>query len=300
MDITNVRTVKTVPVSVIIPCWQCADVVERAVASVASQRWKPAEVILADDASKDGTLLKLHDLQNRYGENWIKIIALKRNAGPAAARNAAWDAAKEKYIAFLDADDAWHPCKIEIQYAWMESHPNVVLTGHGFIRKSPLARTEFGKQSPDLKFTENYEVVKITPFRLLFSNRFFTRSVMLHRNLPFRFHPDKRRSEDYLLWLEIVLNGHSAWYIDAPMAYEYKAPFGEGGLTRNLSAMEAQELDTYRRLYRKGLLSAFSTCCLMMFSLVKYVRRAIINLTTNRHKFNHEKHERNESAKERK
>lgn len=289
MDISNgLGVLKTVPVSVIIPCWQCADTVERAVTSVASQRYRPAEVILADDASKDGTFPKLLELQKRYGKDWIKIIALERNAGTAAARNAAWNLAKEKYIAFLDADDAWHPRKIEIQYAWMECRPNVVLTGHAFVRESLLVpKPELGKKLSDLQLTSKYQSFRITPFRLLISNRFFTRSVMLHRNLRFRFHPSKRRSEDYLLWLEIVLNGHAAWYIDAPMAYEYKAPFGESGLTQNLSAMEKEELDVFRQLYRKKLLSAFSACCLMLFSLIKYLRRVMINLATNGHKFNH-------------
>ncbi len=293
MDINSrLRELKIAPVSVIIPCWQCAHTVERAVASVASQRSKPAEVILVDDASKDGTLPKLIELQERYGENWIQVIALDQNAGPAAARNAAWDLAKEKYIAFLDADDAWHPRKIETQYAWMESHPKVVLTGHAFVRKSshvflvPEARVE--KQVSDLKWIENCKTFQITPFHLLISNRFFTRSVMLRRDLPFRFHTGKRRSEDYLLWLETVLNGYSAWYIDAPMAYEYKAPFGESGLTRNLSAMEKEELDVFRQLYRKRLLSAFSACCLMLFSLIKYARRVVINFASNERKFSHE------------
>ncbi|MDM8549576.1 glycosyltransferase family 2 protein [Desulfobacterales bacterium HSG2] len=260
---------KTVPISVIIPCYNCADTIERAVNSVVSQTCRPAELVLTDDASNDSTLSKILELKERLGKEWIKVIALKHNSGPAAARNAAWDAADEKYLAFLDADDSWHPRKIEIQYSWMKRHPEVVLTGHRCIQAD--------NKAPDPRLPAmNWRFFQVRPVRLLISNKMLTRSVMLLRNLPYRFNINKRHAEDYLLWLEIVLNGYAAWYLDLPLGYSYKSPFGEGGLTGDLWKMEKGELDTFRRLYRKGLLSAFSTCCMTFFSLMKYMRRLLI------------------------
>lgn len=103
-----------------------------------------------------------------------------------------------------------------------------------------------------------------------------TRSVMLHRKLPFRFPEDKRFSEDYCLWLEMVLNGINAWYLDIPLAISFKAAYGEAGLSRDLVAMEKGELDTYQRLRRKKLLSSGLTIGLFGFSLIKHLRRMII------------------------
>jgi glycosyltransferase involved in cell wall biosynthesis len=71
-------------------------------------------VIVIDDASTDETLAKLMELRSRYGDGWIKVLRLGRNQGPATARNAGWMEAEKRYIAFIDADDAWHPRKIEI------------------------------------------------------------------------------------------------------------------------------------------------------------------------------------------
>jgi glycosyltransferase involved in cell wall biosynthesis len=119
-------------VSVVIPCYRCADTIERAVMSVAEQTLKPYEVILVEDCSGDYTLDVLYSLQSQFDVDWIKIIPLKVNSGPGTARNVGWNASQQDYIAFLDADDSWHPQKIEIQYGWMVKNSDVDMTGHDF------------------------------------------------------------------------------------------------------------------------------------------------------------------------
>ncbi len=260
---------KTASVSVIIPCFNCAGSVERAVLSVASQTCSAEEVILIDDASTDGTFPKLQELRSRYGENWIKVMGLKRNRGPATARNTGWEAAKGVYVAFLDADDAWHPKKVEIQNRWMSNHSNVALTGH------PCVRLEGELTTHSLPRT--WRARRIAPLPLLFSNRFLTRSVMMRRDMRLRFRSDKRYSEDYLLWLQVALGGHGAYYLDVPLGYVFKAPFGEGGLTARLWEMEKGELDTYWSLFKQGLLPFFLLPCVAFVSLAKFVRRQWIS-----------------------
>src|SRR5688500_1983375 len=105
-----------IPVSVILPCYNAQASVRRAVASVAAQSLRPAEVIAVDDASTDGTRETLAKLQGECEPGWLKVVRLERNGGPASARNAGWNLASARWIAFLDADDTWHPRKLEIQY----------------------------------------------------------------------------------------------------------------------------------------------------------------------------------------
>jgi len=119
-----------VAVSVVVPCYRCKETIERAVASVMGQTQVPAELILVDDQSGDGSLDLLKLIQSKYGCNQIKVVSLTVNQGAASARNAGWDVATQPYVAFLDADDAWHPLKIEIQLEWMLKHPGAALTGH--------------------------------------------------------------------------------------------------------------------------------------------------------------------------
>ena len=212
------------PVSVIIPCYRCAATIGRAVESAIKQTLPPEEILLVEDDSQDEgrTLATLYRLQaGLHDEVVIKVIPLPKNVGPGGARNAGWNEAQQPYLAFLDADDSWHPQKIEIQYTWMISHPDVALTGH----RSVIVRPD--EVPGDLP--EQFNVRPVAGRSLLISNCFPTRSVMLRRNMTNRFDPAKRYAEDYLLWLQIVFAGQSAYLFDLPMAFSYKADFGGGG-----------------------------------------------------------------------
>lgn len=261
------------PVSVVIPCFRCSETIDRAVASVYSQTLRPAEVILVEDCSGDGTLEKLHEVKGHYPEGWIKIIPMQRNSGPGMARNAGWEAAQYPYIAFLDADDAWHPQKIEIQYGWMDEHPEAVLTGHDCVQ---IAEGDW--KSLGTRFLpDEAKVVPISKVKMLLSSRMSTPSVMLRRDIQQRFAAGKCHSEDYLLWLEIICSGGAAYKIELPLAYLFKAPYGEGGLSAQLWSMEKGEIDTYRRVWRSGCVSFSAFVLLIAWSWVRFVRRVVLS-----------------------
>lgn len=259
------------PVSVIIPCYRCAGTIDRAVESVIRQTTPPEEILLVEDSSDDRgeTLASLYRLQQKHqGKAAIRVIPLSENGGPSGARNAGWEAARQPYLAFLDADDSWHPQKLEIQYQWMAGHPEVVLTGH----QSVWLRQ--GNIFPDLPGT--IQASAIGRARLLLSNCFPTRSVMLRRGIAYRFDPSRRYAEDYLLWLTIVLNGESAWLLGVPLACSYSADFGGVGLSGELWQMERGELGVYQQLCQDRLISRPALAGLMSLSLVKFLRRVVV------------------------
>lgn len=257
-----------VSVSTVIPCYRCTDTVRRAVESVAQQTLLPAEVILVDDGSTDNTLEVLFQLQRDYGRDWIEIIALEQNQGVSVARNTGWNAASQPYVAFLDADETWHPRKIELQYPVMKSHPDVALTGH--------SRQQIEADASFPTIPDNCSASSVTLYNLLLSNCFATSSVMLQRRLTQRFQPGKQHCEDFLLWLQIVLDGCTAWLLDCALAYCYKASFGEKGLSGDLWKMERGELDMYWQLCRDRSISPVACAGLTAWSLGKYLRRILI------------------------
>lgn len=259
------------PVSVIIPCYRCTETIARAVESVICQTLPPEEILLIEDGSDDGgeTFASLSRLQQIHQDKAsIKLIPLPENSGPSGARNAGWEVATQPYLAFLDADDSWHPQKLEIQYQWMAAHPKVMLTGHqsAWIRQ--------GNIFPGLPSV--IQARAIGRIQLLISNCFPTRSVMLRRSIACRFDPTRRYAEDYLLWLKIVLNGESAWLLGAPLAYSYNADFGGVGLSSELWKMEKGELGVYQQLYLCRLISWLALAGLMLLSLVKFLRRVVV------------------------
>lgn len=244
----------SLPVSVVIPCYRSAATLGRALESVLAQTQAPAEVIVVDDASDDATPQVIAALPPS-----VKRIFLPENRGAGSARNAGWQVATQEFVAFLDADDAWHPKKLEVQTAWMQAHPEVVLSGHGYAFQEREVLLE--------------KAFPVSAAMMLVSNRFSTPCVMLRRAIPQRFAEGKRYSEDYLLWLEIMLSGGEAWYLDAPLARLFKPAYGAGGLSANLREHEAGELDTLARLRRAGMLGAIPWAMASAWSWLKYLRR---------------------------
>ncbi len=250
-------------VSVIIPCYRCSDTISRCVESVVNQTMLPKEIILVDDGSEDETLSVILKLQETYGKDWIKVIALKENSGVSVARNTGWDLASQDYIAFLDADNAWHPEKIEIQYNWMLENSNVDICGH--IKPSVIINQKFILSKAKLK--KNFNADVINKNKLLLSNPFETSSIMLKRNIRLRFDVSKRYCEDYLLWMKICFEGYTIYLLDLNLVYIYNQP---KSLSSNKLAMRLGDIDNYINLCQEHYINIFQAAILIAYSLIKF------------------------------
>lgn len=258
-----------IPVSVVIPCYRCSDTIERAVASVDRQTRRPSEVILIDDASGDETLDKLKLIKHHFG-GWVRVIELAENRGAASARNRGWAASSQPFIAFLDADDSWHEEKLRVQYEFMRENADVAVSGHRCLVWSD------NQDLPNL-VAPTIASAEIGSMGLLFKNAFSTPSVMLKRELAFRFPEGQRHAEDVRLWQEIALAGFKIVRLEAPLAFLHKAPYGAGGLSGNLWQMEAAELKNFVQLWETGRLSIWMLILASGFSLAKFVRRFLVD-----------------------
>ncbi len=102
------------PITVILPTWNRALLLQRALSSVFRQSKPCSEVIVVDDGSTDDTSAILEEIRQQYPR---LMVITQKNMGPAAARNSGIRAAKNDYLAFLDSDDHWQRKKLEIQFA---------------------------------------------------------------------------------------------------------------------------------------------------------------------------------------
>lgn len=104
-------------VSVVIPMYNVEQFIDQSLNSVLEQTFTDFEVICVDDGSSDHTFFKV----NAYKDERIRIV-MQDNRGLAGARNTGINAARGKYVAFLDADDYWAPNKLETHVEHLENN----------------------------------------------------------------------------------------------------------------------------------------------------------------------------------
>lgn len=250
------------------------DVLERAIKSVLLQTWQPDELILIADGGSPTERAHINEFIKNYDDKWISVLYLPENRGAGYARNIGWNQAKNDLIAFLDADDAWHPKKIEIQYQIMINNPDIKISGHEHRVEKELPNWQ------SYKITENYRFIKL--YMGLLRNPFITPSVMLRKSIEQRFNNTQRYSEDYRLWLEMIDAGHQSIKIDAQLACIFKPSISKEGLSSHLLAMEKGELAAYWSISKKKDYKVLWYFILTVYSSLKFVRRFFLHkLITN-------------------
>ena len=260
------------PVSVVIPCYCCTKTIERAVQSIVQQTLLPTEVILVNDASPDHTLEELLSIQKKYGKDFIKVLNLLENSGPGESRNRGKAIASQPYIAFLDADDGWHPEKLKIQYTWMEEHPEVTLSGHHILVTKPE------NVPPYPSISEPVEPHFVSRRELLISCKVLTSSWLFKKSEVQDFTEITRHSEDYLLVMKTLFDHRKIVYLEASasLAYFFKPEFAKEGMSGDLWAMEKAQLKAYRIIWRSKFISTGEFCFYIIWSIIKYLRRVLI------------------------
>lgn len=224
-------------VSVIIPVYNRATIVPRAITSVLTQSFQDLELIIIDDCSDDG----LPDLPVISSDQRIQFFSLPFRCGVSKARNEGVQRSNGKWIAFLDSDDEWLEKKVEKQLAYSLSHPCVEIhqTREIWIRNgkrvNPPASHE--KQAGDI-FLASLERCMITPSSVFITRELFDRTGGFNESMP--------ACEDYDLWLRICCDTQ-AGLIDDYLLIRY------GGHADQLSS-SIMGLDRFRIRSIIGLL----------------------------------------------
>ena len=260
VTLLEVRSAENLSVTAIIPTFRSEKVVLRALQSVLDQTRSVDEIIVVDDASDDRTVEVLNEFASKHRQ--IRVIVNQQNVGPGQSRNIGWANAKGSLIAFLDADDTWHPKKIETQVEWLDQNPHEVICGtqHRLFDRPNRSRSE------DV-------VSKFNLSDLLTKNRFSTPSVMLRRNIELRFDQNLRLSEDYLLWMEIASQYGRVCRLNLQLTILHKPIYGAAGLSSKVMPMYIGELNALRILRKKNRITTQVYLWSNVWSTIKLFRR---------------------------
>ena len=196
-------------VAAVIPCYNSARHIGETLGSILSQTYQPIDVIVVNDGSTD-------DFDGAIAPFRDRITVIEQpNSGQAAARNRALAAVEATYVAFLDADDRWHPEKIAKQVAWLEAHPECGLvhtvaalidTQGRAVRESPLLPPPAHRASGDCLLA------------LLSANAIVISSVMVRKTLLDQesFGVGLCGVEDWDMWVRLAARTRFA-RIDEPL-----------------------------------------------------------------------------------
>ena len=228
-------------VSIIVPAYKAARFIDDTVQSVLSQTYGDWEMLVADDCSPDDTRARVAAWSQRDAR--IRLIALERNGGPAAARNAAIAQAQGRWLAFLDSDDMWLPVKLERCLAHAAQH------------RAALVFTGYRRITHDGSRTGNYIGVPATlTYRELLGNTAIaTSTVLVDRQLAGDIRMERVYYDDFVCWLSILKRGHVARGLDEDlMRYRVVSQ----SVSRNKGRSAGEVWKTYRGVERLGLVPA--------------------------------------------
>lgn len=121
-------------VSIIMPCFNAGDTVERAINSVLAQVFTDFELLIVNDASTDATVEIISRVIRETQDTRLKLIHMKDNVGPSGVRNEAIRAAEGKYVAFLDSDDEFLPGFLQHHVAALTDGIDISIAGHYVVR----------------------------------------------------------------------------------------------------------------------------------------------------------------------
>ena len=210
-------------VSVVIPAFNRADLIGRAIESVARQTYADIEIIVADDASTDNTAAVVGAIQDPR----VRYLNSERNAGASAARNMGIHAASGDFVAFLDSDDVWMLNKLELQLAAVRQHPD-----WGSVVCYTQAIVDNGKTSELMPIRAKRDSEPVADYVLGHEGLIHTSSLMLSRKLAAStlFPVDQKTHEDWDVFLRLEQKGVTWQFVAQPLMVWHNEP-RQGRLT---------------------------------------------------------------------
>ena len=225
-------------ISVVIPTYNREEVLQRALASVYAQTYKPKEVIIIDDGSTDKTsqILKLFPDAKYY---------FQKNAGVSSARNSGIKKASYEWIAFLDSDDEWHRDKLQEHLELHLNKPKLLMsyTDEKWIRdaKEVKVAKKYAKVDKDI-FSSSLSHCIIAPSSALMHKSIFDSVGLFDETLEV--------CEDYDIWLRVLLK-HQIGLVNKKLITKY------GGADDQLST-KFWGMDRFRVLALESLLKGLN------------------------------------------
>ncbi|WP_017179292.1 glycosyltransferase family 2 protein [Actinomyces timonensis] len=224
-------------VSVIVPSFNSQDHVAETIRSVLAQTMADLEIIAVDDASTDSTADVLAGLAAQ--DPRVTVLVQGENQGVARARNRGLEAARGRYIAYLDSDDLWVPTKLERQLAFMRrTRAGACITSYETIEENGEHRN-YVHAPRSFTYKQFLKNTMTCTLSVMFDTTIVDRSLLVM--------PDLRRGQDAATWLKVMRRGHRFHGLDECLAKYRKTA---GSLSSNKVKAVKRTWHLYRNVER--------------------------------------------------
>lgn len=226
--------------SIVVPLYNKEKHIGRTLRSALAQTFANFEIIVVDDGSRDGSVRVVSSFSDH------RIILVQRpNGGVSAARNAGIEAARGSWIAFLDADDWYHPQHLAVLAEVISSHDGAQVAASCF-RTIPEEHLSTFEGWPLMRDAPLSQLINDLPARWMHSTPFFTSSIAVKRSHLLAQQPcfpiGESHGEDLDLWFRLAELG--------PIAYSPIPTVGRTWVAGSLSEQGSGEVSIPRFLGR--------------------------------------------------
>jgi glycosyltransferase involved in cell wall biosynthesis len=246
-------------VSIIIPTYNRAEFLRKAISSVLDQTYPNYELIVVDDGSED------HSEGVVSSFRWPIRYLRQENRGPAAARNTGIQAAQSEFIAFLDSDDCFAKNKLALQVAAMAENPDCLISHTEevwFRRGEHLNQKKRHRKASGDIFAQSLELCAVGMSTVMVRRGLFELEGLFDEELPC--------CEDYDLWLRVSAR-HSFLLVDQPLTVK------AGGRPDQVSFEYRVGMDRFRiRAIEKIIASGRLTAAQHALAVAELIRKCTI------------------------
>ena len=262
-----VRMASQLGVSIVIPNWNHEVFLPRSIASalrtleVLRGEGRPAEVLVIDDSSRDGSQTLLRQLESLYYRSGLRCLTFSVNGGLAASRNQALNYARYRYLVFLDADNELIPENLPLFVRTLEQTQAAAAYGNLLFR------------TPTADYA-HYMVSNESIQKRLFEGGNYVDACSVWDQVQLvdvgGYDASYNICEDYEIWLHLASNGRRIVFVPAILGYYYILPGSMGTDRQKQDAAESRIRRTFNQVKVRQFLQ-MNTCHLRYHPALGYI-----------------------------
>ena len=246
-------------VSIITPCYNSQNYLDKMISSIVSQTFDSWELIVVDDCSTDKSINVIKKFLKK--DNRIKFFKLTKNSGAAVARNNSINNSKGKYIAFIDSDDLWEMNKLHEQLFFMKDN-NIHFSFTAYIiiddNGNSTGKTVDSSQTGSFSYKDMLAKKATLGCSTVMLNKKTFEDLL---NMPLL-----RTGQDYAFWLKLLKNTNQEAFI-LPIAFtQYR--INPKSISRNKLKKAKRQWAIYRNNENLNFVTSLYYFCFYAFRAV--------------------------------